>query len=263
MPGAGKNVETRGHIVGFREEIGKASGRSAQEFFTWFDDAVDPDDAFVRGAWDFSIHIAQPLSPFLSHPEEKTILEIGHGAGRILATAARHFRHAVGVDVHENNALVEEELARRGTSNVTLYTGDGLRLPLSDSSIDVAYTFVVMQHVERVAIFAGYLAELHRTLKPGGLVMLYFGRLCKFSLGRSLPAFYWLDRAAELVRMPRGYREMAAPVNHTNLHVTRPHAASLARRAGFAVLRGTVSRRRVPDGTGLYGGQHGLVLKRE
>src|SRR5258708_589853 len=99
MPGAGKSVETRGHIVGFREEIAKASGRSPQEFFTWFDDATDPDDAFVRGAWDFSIHIAQSLAPFLSHPEEKTILEIGHGAGRILATAARHFRHALGVDV--------------------------------------------------------------------------------------------------------------------------------------------------------------------
>jgi ubiquinone/menaquinone biosynthesis C-methylase UbiE len=262
VAGSGKTVETRGHIVGFREEIAKAHDRSPDEFFTWFDEARDPDDAFVRGAWDFSIHIAQPLAPFLSHPEEKTIVEIGHGAGRILATAARHFRHAIGVDVHENNALVSAELARRGSANVTLHQGDGKRLPLDDASVDVAYTFVVMQHVERIAIFDGYLRELHRALKAGGLVMLYFGRLCRFSADRRSAAFYWVDRAAELVIMPRGYREMNAPVNHTNLHVTRPHAAALARGAGFEVLRGTVSHKRVPDGTDLYGGQHGLVLRK-
>jgi len=62
--------------------------------------------------------------------------------------------------------------------------------------------------------------------------------------------------------MARGYREIPAPVNHTNLLVTRPHAAKLARRAGFSVLKREVSHKRVPDGTSLYGGQHGLVLQK-
>ena len=260
--GAGRTIETRGHIVGFREEIRRASERSPGEFFTWFDEARDPNDAFVRGAWDFSVHIAQPLAPFLSHPEDKTILEIGHGAGRILASAARHFRHAVGVDVHEGNALVLAELARRGVANVTLHQGDGEGLPLGDGEVDVVYTFIVMQHVERIAIFEGYLEHMHRVLKPGGLVMLYFGRLCRFSLERRSPALYLLDRLAERVVMARGYREIPAPVNHTNLLVTRPHAARLARRVGFSVLRREVSHKRVPDGTDLYGGQHGLVLRK-
>jgi ubiquinone/menaquinone biosynthesis C-methylase UbiE len=263
MAGVGRAIETRGHIVGFREEIRMAGERSPEEFFTWFDEARDPNDAFVRGAWDFSIHIAQPLAPFLSHPEDKTVLEIGHGAGRILASAARHFRYAVGVDVHEGNALVFAELARRGVTNVTLHQGDGKGLPLGDGEVDVVYTFIVMQHVERIAIFEGYLEQMHRVLKPGGLVMLYFGRLCRFSLAHRSPVLYLLDRLAERVVMARGYREIPAPVNHTNLLVTRPHAARLARRFGFSVLRREVSHKRVPDGTDRHGGQHGLVLRKQ
>ena len=103
---------------------------------------------------------------------------------------------------------------------------------------------------------------MHRVLKPGGLVMLYFGRLCRLSLERASSMLYLLDRVAERVVMARGYREIPAPVNHTNLLVTRGHAAKLARGAGFTVLSRTVSHKRVPDGTNLYGGQHGLVLKR-
>jgi SAM-dependent methyltransferase len=145
---------------------------------------------------------------------------------------------------------------------VTLHQGDGRRLPIGDCTVDMIYTFIVMQHVERIAIFQGYLEDMHRALKPGGLVMLYFGRRCFFSLERGSAALYLLDRLAERVVMARGYREIAAPVNHTNLLVTRPHAAALARRAGFDVVSREVSRKRVPDGSALYGGQHGLVLRK-
>ena len=61
--------------VGFREEIAKAASQGKDAFFTWFDNAADTDMAFVRGNWDFLIHIALPLSIHLKCPEEKTILE--------------------------------------------------------------------------------------------------------------------------------------------------------------------------------------------
>ena len=55
---------------------------------------------------------------------------------------------------------------------------------------------------------------------------------------------------------------MTAPVNHTNLLVRSGFAKSVAREIGFAVLDRVVSHKKVPDGTSLYGGQHGLVLRR-
>ena len=99
----GKEIEKRGHIHGFREEISKAANLTDDEFFTWFDSSKDKDAAFVRGNWDFMVHIASPAAKFLSSPEEKVVLEVGHGGGRILAAASRYFGNAIGVDIHENN----------------------------------------------------------------------------------------------------------------------------------------------------------------
>lgn len=260
--GTGHDIERRGHIVGFKEEVGSAAKASPEAFLTWFDAASGPDEAFIRGAWDFSVHIAKPLSPYLRAPEAKTVLEIGHGAGRILASASRHFAHAVGIDVHDRNDLVERELKARGVTNAQLLQTDGRRIPVRDATIDVAYTFIVFQHIEKIEIFRGYLQEIHRVLRPGGLAMIYFGRWCRWSLARRSRLRYAADRLAEHVLLRRGYREMAAPVNHTNLLVRYGFAARLAREIGFGVLDRIVSHKKVPDGTVLYGGQHGLVLRR-
>jgi len=260
--GTGRQVETRGHIVGFREEIRDTAAQSSQAFLTWFDHAHDVDETFVRGAWDFSVHVAQPLAPHLRAPEQKAVLEIGHGAGRILASAARHFQSAIGIDVHDRNGVVERELARRGVTNVRLLETDGRRIPLPDAAVDVAYSFIVFQHLEKIEIFDGYLADIHRVLKPGGLALIYFGRWAHWSLGTSSRLRYALDRTTEALLLRRGYREMQVPVNHTNLLVTVRYASRSARRAGFAIIDRVVSRRQVPDGTTLFGGQHGLVLRR-
>lgn len=258
---SGKDIETRGHIVGFREEIARAADTSEDVFFSWFNDARDKDVAFIRGAWDFSVHMAQPLAPYLSTPEDRIALEIGHGGARILAAASRHFGAVVGVDIHHNNALVESELNRRGIGNYQLLQSDGKTLPLADGSVDVVYSFIVLQHVETYEIFCGYLAETQRVLKPGGLAVLYFGRKSLLSLNRSSRWRYWVDRALERLLIGK-YRESAAKVNSTNLRVSLSHAKALARRRGFTVLRTLVSHKRVPDGTRLYGGQNGLVLRK-
>ena len=71
-----------------------------------------------------------------------------------------------------------------------------------------------------------------------------------------------LDRLLEPLLLWKGYEELPAPVNSTNLRVSLRQATSLARAIGFEVVRTLVSRRRVPDGAALYGGQHGLVLKK-
>jgi tRNA G46 methylase TrmB len=99
--GLGKELETRGHVVGFKEEISKAAASTDDEFFTWFNSSKDKDAAFIRGSWDFMVHIALPSSKFLSTPEDKVALEIGHGGGRILAAASRHFQKVIGIDIQK------------------------------------------------------------------------------------------------------------------------------------------------------------------
>jgi hypothetical protein len=54
----GKDIETRGHVTGFREEIARAAAASEDAFHTWFNTGVTKDEAFVRGTWDFMHHVA-------------------------------------------------------------------------------------------------------------------------------------------------------------------------------------------------------------
>ncbi|WP_102795720.1 class I SAM-dependent methyltransferase [Bowmanella denitrificans] len=256
----GQQIETRGHVVGFKEEISKAAETNDNTFFTWFDAAKDKDTAFVRGSWDFSLHMAQEFAPHISRPEEKVIMEIGHGAGRILAAASRSFKHAIGVDIHENNEKVAEELNARGIDNFTLYQSDGKNLPVPDDSVDCAYSFIVFQHLEKIEVFEHYLQEINRVLKPGGVAVIYFGRKYKHSINRDSRLRYLWDKWMEGFRMPKGYEELPAKVNMTNLRVSLSYARAQASECGFKVHKELVSKKTVPDGVTLYGGQNGLVL---
>ena len=188
-----RNIETRGHITGFREEIAKAAAETKDSFFTWFDAARDVEASFVRGAWDFAMHIVPFIAPHVPRPEEKTILEIGYGGGRILAAASRAFARSIGADIHDRHELVSEELRKRDIENFTLLQCDGMTLPCADSSIDVAYSFIVFQHLERIAILQSYVRECYRILRPGGVSMLYFGRWAPLSLNRARPWAYQVE----------------------------------------------------------------------
>lgn len=258
----GKKVEDRGHIVGFKEEISKVALSSDDNFFTWFNSSSDKNASFVRGSWDFIIHIAMPSSRYLSTPEEKVALEIGHGGGRLLAAASRHFKNVIGVDVHEHNQKVEDELKTRGIDNFRLIKTDGKALPVESASVDLVYSFIVLQHVEKYDIFENYVREAFRVLRTNGIAILYFGRKCKFSQGRSSKFLYLVDRFTENMLLPRGFQELPARVNETNLLVSLSHAKSLARKTGFEVLSDLVSHKKVPDGMNLFGGQNGLVLRK-
>jgi len=257
----GTQIENRSHIVGFQEEIGKASV-SRDRFLTWFDDAKDGDAAYVRGSWDFSCHIAAPLMGLLRSPEECTALEIGFGGGRVLAAAARHFKTVIGVDIHEHNDLVQAELNSRGVKNATLLLGDGKTLPVGDGAADVVYSFIVLQHVEKFSIFEAYVREASRVLKPGGLAVLYFGRWQWISHLKPGAWRIHADKFIEKIRIQQGYEERPSVVNEINLLITLPKAISVAKSAGFEVLKTLTSRRRAPDDARLPGAQHGLVLRR-
>jgi ubiquinone/menaquinone biosynthesis C-methylase UbiE len=256
----GQDIETRDHITGFREEISRAAASSQDAFFTWFNTAQSKDAAFVHGSWDFALHVAAPAAAYLRVPEDKTALEIGYGGGRLLASAARSFQRVIGIDIHDQKQLVEDELHARGLQNFKLLQVTGREIPLEPASVDFVYSFIVLQHVERYEVFHSYLGEAYRVLRPSGVAVLYFGRKGRFSNNRSSRVLYLLDRMLEGFWLPSGYKELPARVNETNLVVALHHAKRIVREIGFHPQKDLVSRKTVPDGIRLYGGQNGLVL---
>lgn len=257
----GNNL-TVNHIRGFHAEISRVKSRGKDEFFTWFNNTQNTDSAFIRGAWDFAFHIALPISRYVSDPELKTILEIGHGGGRILAAASKYFTKAIGVDIHDENLFVERELKNRGIKNIQLIKSSGSEIPLADVSVDVVYSFIVLQHVEKIRIFRKYFMETFRVLKPGGVAILYFGRYSRFSRGRSNYWLYLIDNLLEIILLHNGYLEISSRVNDINLIVSAKYAKNFSWALGFQVLGFTVSRIAVPDKLGSYGGQHGILLRK-
>jgi SAM-dependent methyltransferase len=249
-------------ISGFKNQISRAAERSKDAFFTWFNQASDADASFIQGFWDFGVHIALPLAPYIDRPEELTCLEIGHGGGRLLSAAARHFAKAVGMDIHNKNDLVMKELRQKGVRNVELHVSDGQTIPLPDSGVDVVYSFIVLQHVEKIEVFKAYVQETYRVLKPGGIALLYFGRKARWSINKKAPLLFWFECLAENIWLPKGFLEIPAEVNHTNLLITRKFAKTFSQTLGFRLLNYTVSYKNVPSGFGRYGGQHGILLRK-
>lgn len=154
--------------------------RIRHDYRYWMSDGVESDETMWQsGERDLQLLTADlPLAL----TRTQTALELGCGVGRLLRAASSRFARVIGVDVSE--AAVEEAtrlLADR--SNVEVRLGNGINLSdIADGSIDVAYSFAVLGSLP-VRVFAGYLHELSRVVRPGGQVRL------QLYLGNEQPTF--------------------------------------------------------------------------
>lgn len=252
--------KTTGHIKGFKQEIGQAANVDRSTFFNWFDESGgDLETNYTKGQCDFSLYVQVPLLPYIKNRAEKTILEIGYGGGRLLAAAAASYKKAIGVDIHDQIDMVKEELSRRNISNITLLKTAGDTLPVPDNSVDVVYSFIVLQHVEKISVFNSYLQETYRALNKGGYAVLFYGRPFQFSEGRNSRLLLFIDKLLERLTFTR-YKELLAKVNCTNLTVSRRYMHQKLKSLGFSILDSGVSRK-LPH-VEKYGGQYYVVVQK-
>jgi cyclopropane fatty-acyl-phospholipid synthase-like methyltransferase len=114
-------------------------------------------------------------------PGAKRALEIGCGPGRLMRPMSRHFEEIHGVDI-------SDEMIRRAQSNLAgtpnahphHATGSDLRA-FPDAHFDFVYSYAVFQHIPSGEVVFGYLREVARVLKPGGVAHLQLNGLPKTS----------------------------------------------------------------------------------
>lgn len=98
------------------------------------------------------------------------LLDVGCGPGSITVDLAVLVPqgHVTGIDAVAN-VLDQGRAAAvaRGLTNITFEPADTYALPYPDHSFDVVYAHQVLQHVARPV---EALREMHRVLRPGGLV---------------------------------------------------------------------------------------------
>ncbi len=95
-------------------------------------------------------------------------LDFGCGIGRLTQALAERFDEVVGVDIAASMIELANRHNRFPRSCTYILNTDRRLSALDDSSFDFALSLIVLQHVGR-DLAVGYIAELLRVLRPGGL----------------------------------------------------------------------------------------------
>jgi Methyltransferase domain len=112
-----------------------------------------------------------------------TTLEIAPGYGRWSEYLIRASERYIGVDLAESCVRSCQERFR-DVENAAFYVNDGRSLDcVEDSSIDFAFSFDSLVHVEADAI-GSYLQELDRTFTPEGVGFLHHSNLGEHATAR-------------------------------------------------------------------------------
>jgi ubiquinone/menaquinone biosynthesis C-methylase UbiE len=105
----------------------------------------------------------------LVDPNGKIIVDLGCGGG-IYSKAWVNLgaKRVIGVDFSEVMLKAAEETCI-GIENITFRQGDALQTGLEDGTADILFARALIHHL---ADLPAFLAEAHRVLKPGGMIIL-------------------------------------------------------------------------------------------
>lgn len=111
------------------------------------------------------------IQPHVDFTGRASVLEVGCGVGAQLQVLLRRFSEVryTGVDIVAAQLQRARQLlaAPIAAGRVELVEGSAYRLPFPDASFDGACIFWVLEHLND---HLGVLREIHRVLKPGGVL---------------------------------------------------------------------------------------------
>ena len=182
----------------------------------------------------------EPFIPgFADFPSarDKTVLEIGVGAGADFQNWCSHARHSTGIDLTEKAiALTRErlELSSVPRERYALQTADAESLPFEDDSFDLVYSWGVLHHTpDTTRAFR----EVFRVLKPGGVVRAMIYHVPSWS-GLMLYLRCGLARGKFSMTMKEAiFADLESPGTKA---YTLKEARNLIARAGFEKIRASV-----------------------
>lgn len=131
------------------------------------------DDPLEAKRLDAKVNPEEFITDFLSSvltKEHQVIVDVGCGAGAILAALAHKFSQKTCIGVDISGARISEAQQKVvGLQNTTFHETSIYEIPLQDSSVDVVYTRFLLEYLKD-PIRA--IQELGRIVKPGGSIVL-------------------------------------------------------------------------------------------
>ena len=97
----------------------------------------------------------------------KTVLDAGCGNGYGAYYLSGWADRIIGLDISAEAVTFAQ--AHHQRENIQYVRGNGASLPFHDHSFDMICSFEVIEHIPD---YSGFLAEMERTLKPGGMTVI-------------------------------------------------------------------------------------------
>ena len=212
IAGIGECMDVKSNLPGTRmqKEWDQRSRENAYHYIASWQDHWSEEQFLLSGEQD----VQKLVDPFLAAagfiPGDKRALEIGCGVGRMSFALAKRFAAVEALDI--SNEMIKRANGLQehlGIKNVNFRASGGSDLhQYLDESVDFAFSFIVFQHIPEVAIIEGYIREMGRVLKTGGLFRFQVNGYHR----RTLPFGYCLM-----------WGKSAAPVAGNSWSLSRPH----------------------------------------
>lgn len=101
----------------------------------------------------------------------KVVVDVGCSWGRWSIAAARAGFFPIGLDVHIDSLSAAKRVSRQLDAKACFVCGDVEVLPFRSGSVDVVFSYSVLQHIDRQKV-ARFFQEVSRVMKPGGLCLV-------------------------------------------------------------------------------------------
>ncbi len=148
------------------QQVRDARAKKAQDYFQTVARSWDE----IRSMYVSQQQVEETLLRLVGDEPIGDLLDIGTGTGRILQILAPRVERGVGIDLSNDMLTVaRSNLERSGHDNVHVRKGDMYRLPLDESSVDLAVLHMVLHYSDDPH---EVIREASRVLRPDGRLLV-------------------------------------------------------------------------------------------
>lgn len=98
------------------------------------------------------------------------MLDFGCGVGRMTRAFSRFFSAAVGIDVSEKMVGLARKF-NADRDNCEFVASANPRMPFPDTTFDLVFSVLVLQHLPTKSLILSYISEFIRVAKDGGVIV--------------------------------------------------------------------------------------------